>query len=332
MEGAGVANTNADEKLKYGFYGRLNADFPSQLIMDTTEICNLACIHCPHPQFKKSDLYSGRCLEPELCFKAVDEVREFGKGICQYIRFTGEGEPFLHKKVKEMLGYAVKNSGTMVTLTTNGSLMTEARADMLIESGVNIVDISIDAFTPETYAKVRVNGVLEVTRKNVLYLLQKSRQSKTKVVVSYVEQDANRHESKDFEAFWKSNGADYVIIRRLHSNAGSNGNIATAIKAEPAVERRPCLYPWERISLSPRGELLFCPQDWVRGSRVADFRTTTIREAWSGENYKKLREAHLSNAFAQHSFCGNCPDWKQTRWPDEGRSYANMVLDFKAKE
>ena len=31
---------------KYGFYDRLTADFPSQVIIDTTEFCNLACIHC----------------------------------------------------------------------------------------------------------------------------------------------------------------------------------------------------------------------------------------------------------------------------------------------
>jgi hypothetical protein len=44
----------------FGFYGRLNADFPSQVIIDVTEICNLECIHCPHPDFKKSKYYDKR--------------------------------------------------------------------------------------------------------------------------------------------------------------------------------------------------------------------------------------------------------------------------------
>ncbi|MCX8000594.1 MAG: hypothetical protein N3A69_16860, partial [Leptospiraceae bacterium] len=72
----------------YGFYGRLKAEFPSQIIVDVTELCNLACIHCPHPEFKKSEIYTGAKLDPELNQKMVDEVREHGKEICQYIRYT----------------------------------------------------------------------------------------------------------------------------------------------------------------------------------------------------------------------------------------------------
>jgi hypothetical protein len=73
---------------------------------------------------------------------------------------------------------------------------------------------------------------------------------------------------------------------------------------------------------------VFCPQDWVHGSTIADYRTTTIFETWRGEFYRNLREAHLRNNFSAHGFCGQCPDWKATRWPDAGRSYANMVQEF----
>lgn len=327
--------TGAVAAERYGFYGRLNAIFPSQVIIDTTEICNLACIHCPHPQFKKSDLYGGRCLDKELVAKAVDEVRMHGKGITQYIRFTGEGEPLIHPHVFEMLTYAVKNSGTTVTLTTNGSLMNEEKIEKLLATGIHVIDISIDAFTPETYAKVRVNGDLNITRANVIRLLTAARatSSQTKVVVSYVEQPLNAAETRDFEAFWKINGASFVVIRRLHSNAGASTGIADSLRhAQPESGRRPCLYPWERISLTPRGELIFCPQDWVHGSTVADYRNTSILSAWQSDFYRELREAHLKNQFANHAFCGNCPDWKQTRWPDEGRSYADMVQEFKDRE
>jgi hypothetical protein len=93
--------------------------------------------------------------------------------------------------------------------------------------------------------------------------------------------------------------------------------------------RRPCLYPWERIVLNPRGHLAFCPADWTHGSTIIDYHTTTIHETWRGEFYRKLREAHLSNQFSDHGFCGQCPDWKATRWPGEGRSYADMVEEFK---
>lgn len=331
MDDPGVA-AKQRPLVEYGFYDRLKAEFPSQIIVDLTEVCNLACIHCPHPEFKKSEHYAGRFLDPALNAKMVDEVRLRGQGLTQYIRYTGEGEPLIHPRGYDMIEYATQRSGVFVTLTTNGTIMNEKRTRRLLESGVHMIDISIDAFTPETYAKIRVNGDLNVTRANVLQLINwvKTAKAKTKVVVSYIEQPQNAGEAQDFEAFWKDHGADFVVIRRLHSGAGAVGGIASLMRHENAQEHRyPCLYPWERIILNPRGELVFCPQDWVRGSLVADYRSTTIEEAWQGEFYRKLRDAHLRGNFSGHGFCGQCPDWKATRWPDAGRSYADLIQEFR---
>jgi MoaA/NifB/PqqE/SkfB family radical SAM enzyme len=324
-----------NKEVRYGFYGRLSAAFPSQIIIDSTELCNLACIHCPHPTFKQSLHYSGRSQATDLNRKVVDEVREFGKGITQYIRYTGEGEPLLHRYIYEMLDYAVKNSGTMVTLTTNGTLLTPVRIEKVLDTGVNVIDISLDAFKDESYEKIRVNGDLKVVRQYVLNLIRRNRErgSKAKIILSFIEQPQNQGEGPMFEKFWKESGADYVVVRRLHSGAGAVKELAEDLVREAGAEKRtPCLYPWERIILNPRGELVFCPQDWVHGSVVADYRHTTVKEVWQSQYYKDLREAHMCNKFGNHAFCGNCPDWKQTRWPDEGRSYANMVEEFKNKE
>lgn len=319
--------------VRYGFYDRLKAEFPSQIIVDVTEVCNLACIHCPHPQFKRSEQYAGRHLDPALHRKMVDEVREHGRGCTQYIRYTSNGEPLTHPHIYDMLDYAVKHSGVFVTLTTNGTILNAKRLEKLLASGLHMVDVSLDASSPETYAAIRVNGNLEVTRVNVLRLLEFKRRTggSTKIVVSYVEQPQNVHETKEFETYWRERGVDQVVIRRLHSAAGGVESIAKSMRDEQSqATRYPCLYPWERILLNPRGELAFCPQDWVHGSVITSYHDMTIREIWQSEYYKKLRDAHLANDFACHKFCGQCPDWRQTRWPGEGRSYADMVYEFMA--
>jgi MoaA/NifB/PqqE/SkfB family radical SAM enzyme len=327
-------NLASDSKTRYGFHDRLKAEFPSQLLVDAIETCNLACGHCPHPQFKTSEHYSGSALAPALNERLVEEVREHGRGNTEYIRYASNGEPLTHRSILQMLEYAVRRSGVMVTLTTNGKTLDHRKAERLVGIGVNIIDVSIDAFTPETYARVRVGGDLRVTRANVLGLIAESKNhGGTKVVVSYVEQPLNYHETADFEHFWKDSGADAVVIRRLHSCSGAKTALAEERRViNAAGTRRPCLYPWERMVLNARGELSFCPSDWVHGSVIADYRDTTIYETWHGEFYKKLREAHLSNDYSAHSFCGQCPDWASTRWPDQGRSYANMIEDFKEKE
>lgn len=327
-----MLTTESETTARYGFYDRLKAEFPSQLLVDATEICNLACVHCPHPQFKASHHYDGRSLEPELNAKLVDEVRAHGQGHTTYIRYASNGEPLTHKFIFEMLEYAALHSGVMVTLTTNGKTLDERKTERLLATGVDVVDISLDAFLPETYAKVRVGGNLDVTRANVLNLIAKSHAlpARTKVVVSYVEQPLNRSETADFERFWTDSGAHQVVIRRLHSCSGANVELAEERRKLNSVEaRRPCLYPWERMVLNARGDLAFCPSDWVHGSVIADYRSTTIYETWHGDFYRKLRQAHMTNDFSRHKFCGQCPDWKSTRWPDEGRSYANMIEEFE---
>ncbi len=316
---------------KYDFGGRLTTDFPSQILMDITEVCNLACTHCPHPAFAKSEHYGGRHLDPALNEKMIGEVRRYGQGKTQYIRYSSNGEPLVHPNGYDMIEAAVKHSGVYVTLTTNGKIMNEKRTQLLLEAGVHLIDISIDAFRPETYASIRVKGNLEVTRANVLRLIRwvHESKSKTKVVVSFIEQPQNRTEVEDFENYWKDQGVDYVIIRRLHSCSGAVQELADMRKKGLAgTERRPCLYPWERIAINARGDLAFCPSDWVHGSFIADYRATTIKQEWQGSFYQALRDAHLTNNYAAHKFCGNCPDWAATRWPAEGRSYADMVEEF----
>lgn len=327
-------NERSDASPAYGFHDRLKAEFPSQIIVDITEVCNLGCIHCPHPEFKKSEQYDARYLDPALNAKMVDEVRDHGKGCTQYIRYTSNGEPLIHPKAYDMMDYAVDNSGVFVALTTNGTIMNEKRTRRLLEAGVHMIDISIDALTPETYARIRVNGDLTVTRENVLRLLRWVRDSgsRTKVIVSYVEQPLNMAETEGFRRFWEEAGATYVVIRQLHSSSGAQRETAKIVWATANKQkRRPCVYPWERITLNPRGFLAFCPTDWVHGSEIAEYRQTTIRETWQGEALRALRDAHLNNDFKRQGFCGQCPDWVLTRWPGQGRAYADMVEELIAQ-
>ncbi len=317
---------------EYGFSRRLPAEFPSQVIIDVTELCNLACTHCPHPDFKRSAFYAGRSLSFDLSAKAVSEVATAGKGLVQYVRFASDGEPLLNKAIFRMLDDAVRRSGTFVSLTTNGTLLTDARIETLLATGINLVDVSIDAFTNETYAKIRVRGDLDVTRRNVARLIRRARAggASTRVAVSYIEQPDNAHETADFERYWTDAGAHTVAIRRLHSAAGAVISVADVLRRQAAATaRRPCVYPWERVMVTPRATLAFCPTDWTGGSALADYRTTTIAETWQGERYAALRRAHLMNDYSAHGFCGQCPDWQETRWPGQGETYATLVQSLK---
>lgn len=71
----------------------------------------------------------------------------------------GLGEPLAHRRIVEMVA-SVKALGTSVELITNGTLLTETRSRQLIEAGLDILWVSIDGATSESYADVRLGAAL----------------------------------------------------------------------------------------------------------------------------------------------------------------------------
>lgn len=319
-------------KINYGFQKHLSREFPSQIIVDLTQFCDLACIHCPHSTFKKSGAFSGAHLDISLHKKLIDEVASDGRDVCQYIRYTANGEPLLHPRFNEIIEYAGKYANTKINVTTNGSLLTEKKAKTLLDAGVNIFDISLDAYYNETYKKIRIKGDLKKNRQNVIGLINliKKEKYKAKLVVSYVEQPLNINETDLFKNFWEEAGADFVVIRKLHSAAGAKTTIKKKMDLALAdIDRKPCLYPWERLVITPEGDIGFCPAAWTGESHFVKFKDTTIKEAWQSDFMKDLRKAHLDNNYSCHGFCGNCPDWANTKWPDEhGVNYSDMMAEL----
>lgn len=318
----------------YAFSGRLTEAFPSQIVVDVTERCNLACVHCAHSEFTRHPEYAGRDMSEAIHDKLIAEAATDGKGYLRYLRYTAMGEPLLHPLIYAFLTRAKLDSGTVVTLTTNGTLLGENEALRLLDTGVDIVDISIDAFSPDAYRAVRRGGNREKTYRNVCRFLdlRAQRNSPMKIVTSFIEQPLNQGETDPFRTFWLEHGADDVVIRRLHSHAGEKTEISRQLFAnESGAQRRPCLYPWERLCLRADGKIGACPSNWNFKDEFADFAATTIREAWQSDFLRQLRQKHLTNCFDDNP-CRDCPDWAQTRWPHEGRSYADMVAEMTESE
>jgi len=315
---------------KYGFYDRLTKAFPSQIIVDVCQVCNYECVHCPQSQFKNSDAFSGAYLSEDLNKKMVDEVAEFGKNMTQQIRYTAAGEPFLHPQIMDMLGYAVKNSGTFVSVTTNGSLLNDDIIEKLLEMNIGLVDFSLDALNDDTYSKIRKNGNLVAVRDNVLKMLEMRAKmnSSTRVVVSFVKQEHNIPEMDEFKRFWEEKGVDYVVLRMLHSAGGFFSE-----NASNSMAYVPCVYPWERIKLTPTGDLCFCGFSWLEKRTIHQgYNTATIHDVWTGDDYSVLRDENLSGTFNRFSVCKECSDKYQTIWPanktESLRGYGDMIKDF----
>ncbi|MCK5097512.1 MAG: 12,18-didecarboxysiroheme deacetylase, partial [Desulfobacteraceae bacterium] len=116
------------------------------VVWNMTRRCNLKCVHC-YAQSEDKD-YDNE-LTHEQSLKMIDDLAAFGVPV---LLFSG-GEPLIHPRLVEYAEYAVKK-GMRAVISTNGTLITKEKAEILKKIGLSYVGISIDGLE-ETHNKFR---------------------------------------------------------------------------------------------------------------------------------------------------------------------------------
>ncbi|MGD9014633.1 MAG: radical SAM protein [Candidatus Omnitrophota bacterium] len=111
--------------------------------------CNLRCTHCYCNLSANNQAAIEKELSTEKVFDIFDQIAESG---CLWLLLTG-GEPFLRKDFLEIYTYA-KKKGLLISLYTNGTLITPEIADYLAEWPPHEVEITLYGSNQETYEKI----------------------------------------------------------------------------------------------------------------------------------------------------------------------------------
>ncbi len=125
----------------------------TKVYIEPTVACNLDCITC----FRNAwDQPIGRMTDEtfERIFAGLKELSPVPS-----VYFGGIGEPLFHPKT---IGWIrrVKELGVKVELITNGTTLTEQKSREIIETGLDVLWVSIDGASPETYSDVRLGAEL----------------------------------------------------------------------------------------------------------------------------------------------------------------------------
>jgi len=131
----------------FNFIGNRHTDLlrgPTQGSFDITNRCNLKCLHC----FNRSgdNLHRDELSDRQILniAKQMAEIQPLGFCVCG-------GEPFLRERVLYDFIKIISNCGTKVNMVTNGTLLNPAKAERLVEAGINNVQVSIDGISAETH-------------------------------------------------------------------------------------------------------------------------------------------------------------------------------------
>lgn len=119
--------------------------YPIYMEVSPAGSCNHRCIYCALDFME----YQPRFLDTAMFKKRLTEMGELG---VKSIMYAGEGEPFLHKDIADII-VTTKKSGIDAAVTTNGVLFNEKLAEVTLPY-LSWIKISINAAKAGTYAKI----------------------------------------------------------------------------------------------------------------------------------------------------------------------------------
>ncbi|MCH7748895.1 MAG: SPASM domain-containing protein [Acidobacteria bacterium] len=148
---------------------------PSRLYIECTAACNISCFEaCCAPETGITRTRQAGMLDFDLFTRVVDET---GPTLAR-IDFFNYGETFLHKQAVEMCEYIKQHYPQIYLYTsTNGLALSEERARRLVHSGIDEVTFSVDGAFPDSYARYRQRGQLDVALGNLRAMADEKRRA-----------------------------------------------------------------------------------------------------------------------------------------------------------
>jgi MoaA/NifB/PqqE/SkfB family radical SAM enzyme len=141
---------------------------PAQIGVACDPRCNLKCIMCSTLTNPRRD---GSALRA-----TIDGIKSFLPSV-RRLKMMGDGEVFAVPESRDFLFNfdSAANPDTSFLIHTNGILLTPKLWQRIEHLRLDWMVVSMDAATPETYAKIRVGGKWDVLMQNLDFLLEKHR-------------------------------------------------------------------------------------------------------------------------------------------------------------
>ncbi len=135
----------------------------ARVYVEPTNACNLNCVTCMRQVWdEKPGMMSEKTFAQIMAGLQTLTPRPT-------IFFGGFGEPLSHPRIIEMIRQA-KALGAPVELITNGVLLSEKMVLRLLEVELDMLWVSLDGASPESYADVRLGAMLSQVIENLTRL------------------------------------------------------------------------------------------------------------------------------------------------------------------
>ncbi|CAN5418577.1 hypothetical protein BH09SUM1_BH09SUM1_12690 [soil metagenome] len=153
---------------------------PLRIHLEVNDICNLKCPHCPreNPMIPKNTGH--------IPIEAIRNLIPWFKE-ATYVGLAGNGEPFLHPQIMEILKIIV-DAGAAPSVISNATLWKKLDIiDQIAGLGPMLLNVSIDGGTKATFEKWRLRANFEEVRENLRALREAKQKKGTQLpVVNFI--------------------------------------------------------------------------------------------------------------------------------------------------
>jgi radical SAM protein with 4Fe4S-binding SPASM domain len=302
---------------------------PANGTIEVTRRCPLSCQHCYNNLPMSDRAARRRELSLEEHCRIIDEISEAG---CLWLLFTG-GEIFARRDFLDIYTYA-KRKGLIITLFTNGTLITPEIADYLTRWRPFNIEITLYGATCETYERLTgVRGSYERCMRGITLLRERGLPLKLKSVALTV----NKHELPQMQRFAEEMGVEFKYDAMMSPRIDcSQSPLAVRLRPEEVVELDLADHArgaeWRRIAarfdratepreevyecgggvnsfaIDPQGRMSICVLSHVD---TYDLRAGSFRDGWESflrrVRHKPRTRLTKCTACQMKSTCGMCP-------------------------
>lgn len=269
--------------------------YPSQVAIELTNHCNLACTICPHARMTRP-----KGLMPLETFRrCVDQVKRHA----DFVYLYGIGESLIHPQLDAMIDTA-HAAGLYTYLSTNAMLMDPDWARRLLSSKLRSITFAFDGHTKEQYERIRVRGHFETAIENIRTFLRLKRQMgiRMHVVIQIVLANPAERDAGDFGGLFAPEELAEVSQIRVKPFYDS----FPAAGTEGAGPARRCFFPWNFMFVYQDGRVGLCCVDYDGGVILGDLKSQSAREVWNSPQVEGIRRALRRRDYAALPLCRPC--------------------------
>jgi len=294
------------------------AGFPLVLQVQTHSACNGRCLACPYGTVSKR-LDQGTMewsLFERIAQQAVSEP------FLQAIVLMLQNEPLLDKRVFDCVKY-IKSTGRgkFCAIVTNGAQLDAFSPTDMVQSGLDLLVISLDAHSRETYERLHSGLSYDRVIKNISSVLS-NESLRQRVCLSFLGTRHNLDEVRIATRYWNSQGVKTRVIGVANRAGALEGYEGIAPESHHYGDSlvssawghlmhgagmvTGCAHPFNQMNILFNGDCIVCCHDWNRSAVVGNAGTTPLKDIWNSQQMSQIRRRILGKQYDQIDACKEC--------------------------